>query len=465
MNGKISSFVQRRIVLAALATILICAALSTLMTRSFLAGLRPQPREGFLTDRNLPPNWKGPKTTLLVREGLHFMFTDGSMKNSPEVLESKCFFLPSMKDTLCFYTNNAPTSMNCNDMRLSLFSESDPYELPADFECSNNIVGAPPLQKDDTHIRILNALYALRKRCMKMCRAMLQNVTVAGLPAGTIQLSLEPKLISTNAFMLCRPNFVCGLNSIMYGVSYDRSHYPTNSHNIINYDSRREASDQVKVILYPVNGSVRGTTYTTSISSRTLMEDAKSVQMAQTEGVSDASPSSLNVPIVQVLPLNLFYCTPLKSLASEVPYTEAMTLFFPNKVAIPGTMLFDKQLTVLCESMAPGANGAAATQKKIRVHRDGNYGELDVPVNSDIIVTYSVNLVTITAMDATTGAIVMSRFTGFTPLAVSDPKDLQASINSNAHGSATLPDPFFNLSVPNMLNFALSQNMPLGIAC
>lgn len=442
-----------RTVIAAVVVLIACLVISAIASGRRKSAAA---REGFSV-KALPANWKGPKTTLLAREGLHYMFSDGSFQASTDVLESRVMVLPSMKDTLCFYTNNAPASMNCRDLSLSTFAESDPNELPSDFECANNTVDAPPLQKDDTHVRILNALYALRKRCIKVCRVSFQARTVSGLPSGTVVMTLPPGLMSTNAFVLSRPNFVRGVNSLLYGVSYNATHYPSNSHNITNYDSSNTAN-MVQVVMYPVNSTVRNIAYSTSASPRSLLDEAASANAVVAESSGDGisiSATQQQSPRVAIMSLNMFYCSPIKSLVNEVPLTEAMTLYFSNPAV--NTVLFDKQLTVQCDAVAGNAN-----MKKIGVRRDGRTGELIVPMDAKVVVTYSMNLVTITAMSSGSGGRIQTlRLTGFPLLNVADPKEIVAAIGT----SAALPEPFFNLSIPNLLHLAMTLNIPLGSAC
>lgn len=397
--------------------------------------------EGFQTTTMLPPDWKPDKTPLMIREGLHFAFTDGSLSGSTELVQ-KVMFSPSMKDIFCKFSKRVPPNVRCTDMLVEEFSEPDTMELPSDIVGTNAVADSPPLQSKDTVVRILGSTYTLYKRCI-----ILRKASIAG--SGTQQvLSLPSDLATTAVFVLLRPIFVSMPGSILYKVSYDPADYKSATNSLILFDNK--VADAVMVVLYPVNGRMDTKSYVTSNGRGNLVDSASTMQLAANESSTTyaATMRSLVKGTAQpdYISVNLFYLTEAERI-SNMPLAEAFSLFVGD-LKDPQTVFQTDELTV-------------------SYNRDGNLTAtrgttnaiVAVPPGSKIVLTYSVNLLTMCIMHKESGRIVYRRFPGFPALNIGNADALVANISS---AGLSMPSPSFNLCIPNLLRVVLGQNVALG---
>jgi hypothetical protein len=478
----------------------VAVLLVVLVLAGFRVGNRPllsyvSMREGFAGGNNnadvvLPADWKGPKTDILAREGVHAFFSDGTLRSNIEFLRSRVMFMQTMLDTQCYFTKAPDDRLNCTHIPLKEFAAIDPMDMPRAFACSNSIVAHPTQRANDEHVRILNCLYAFRKRCITLCAVTMTKVELSSLPTGSILMTLQSGAMPTNVFVLSRPVFVCTTSSQLYAVSYDPSHYGVDRNTIIDYNSQR--TDLVEIVLYPVSGSFGGKTYTFVTGTGTIIEDGMAAARSAMETMGGDLSSvdkmglaaTINVPFMQIV---TFYLTPVKSVMSDVPDTEAFTTFHPtidparlkgantNNNASNTVELFRNYITLQSE-----VSTAQPGRCTLRIRRDGALGSMTVSASSMVTMTYSTNCVTLAAFDAASGELAVKRFGGFPMLLIKDPISgiLESLVNpdnvyaapgsrtpANNARSAMLPPPFIPLSIPNLLDLAWQLNVPLGKSC
>jgi hypothetical protein len=249
------------------------------------------------------------------------------------------------------------------------------------------------------------------------------------------------------------------MDTLLYTVSYGRDDYredPTTNNSVVSYDSNNTAP--VKVVLRPVSNTVRAVQYKTSKSNTSLVTEAGKYADAE----ANASGSALAAPGTppKRLPLNLFYCSPLRSLASEIPTTEQMTVCLDMEtmrdVDLGGsaTPFFNNQIRIELTRRADGTVRVAF-----------NLGtspapELIVPADAKIIATYSMNLLFVTSYvpnkPTARGRLQMRRWAVGVQLRVNDPSVFTAS-GAFPPGS-TRPD-IDRLTIPNLLD-VIASNTP-----
>lgn len=454
--SAIVAFGQRRrtTIIVAIVALVVIAACAALRRPASKAGVQ----EGFyaVSTRNLPSDWKGPKNLFLVTQGLHFMFTDGSYGSSPQVLEPRVMIMPSMKDTMCFYTTSAPAEIDCRDLHPAQYADVDPsLMVSAAYRSSNPMVSRPPLAAEDAQLRVLNALYTLRKSCLVLLTPRITPDTrnrqhmLMRLPAGRL---------ATHYFLLRQPFMVCGANTLLYTVSYMREDYSSASNSIVDYDS--SSTTDVQVLLKPVDGVVRGVGYTTaSGTASNIQVAAAGYKQAELEQ-SGATVQLMQDPGPPArMPLNLFYCTPLRSLAAEVPTSEAATVCLdlgavenknmiasatsssPAQVFLSTTL----RLVIMAYPSVPGAPAGSAINVRVQVSTSEPTADIKVPADAQLVLTYSMNLLSLLAYS--NKGLRIKRWTAATPMRMEDP----SNVPEHLKGLKASRDDVHPLTIPNLL--------------
>ncbi len=437
---------------------LILASVLTILLVALVLAKRQ--REAFNANNNsmtLPADWKGPKTPILTREGIHTFFTDGSMLQSPQFLESRVLFTPTNRDTQCYLTNAPHSSFNCTHIPLEEFASVDSTSAtPAIYTC-NSIDSIRPMHNaNDDSVRILNCEYNFHKECLQL------HNTVLNSTRDFVTLDLPVNKLSTSLFILSRPVFVKSINSVMYKVSYMSTDYAGVENSIVNYDNKSKTQN-VRVLLRPVSGQFNGKMFTLSQGTSSIIDDAvaSDAAIAELTNISSAPtrPQRNDRVLSPILPITMFYLRPKKSVADDIPLTEAFSVYFTS--VDTGAQRLSKTLFNNTINITTSRSSQSSTNCTIQVRRENSLAELtNVPRTSSLLVTYSVNCLTIVAMDIKTGAIRMRRFPSFLPvLSVADPTALLRAINA---ANARLPHPLISLSIPSPIDIARLVNMPLG---
>lgn len=428
----------------AVVTVAIVAIVAVLV----LAGSKDTER--FLASRPAldDASWRGPKTMLLLREGVHQFFTDGSFyPDKLSQLGERVMFATTAKDTHCYYMNDPPADLRCMHVPLAQLASVDRIGR-RQVSCESSLTLASAPRQEDDRARILNCEYALRKRCIKLCDA---TVAMNQGPSGGMVLKLPPGTLATNVFVLSRPVFVCGMSTVLYAVSYDAAAYRGMPHTIVSYDSSR--TDAMTVILRPVSGSLNGKTWTFVDGTQTLFDAARAAAFnasGNARGLSQHQQAS--EVTARLLSLDLFCFAPVQSLAATVPLTEAFSACFES---LRAPLLLDSRY-LRVEAVQTGPDNELRT---LRVRRGSSVAEMVVPQSAKIIVTYAVNCITMTAFDKARGLIKHARFVGFPELSVPDPTDLRAMLS-------TLKRPLVEpLAIPDLTDVAVRLGMPLGSDC
>lgn len=460
----------------------IVLVLSIILSALGVRGFRSVPWEGAATGgrffetfyntqvTSLPSNWKGPKTPLIATNGLHWFFSDGSIATNTSELSKHVAFLPSEKDTLCYYTKYESTTpdvikhgsveIKCRQILPHEYTIKDPREISLDVTCSNGKIDMPPLDPIDATMRILNSHYYFHKRCVVMENAKLRM-------AGTnIVMELPAAAYTTKVFMLMRPVFVHSLNSMIYQVSYaPTSDYAVGENSPINYNS--STNQVVRIVLKPtLSFKHDGKDHSLSTSTKTIADDAMATHSAMTEQSrmmsSNTMQSAMNgVVQTNYLMLNLYYASPKESLIdTQRKPAQSFTCVFRNPTRglqpAAGIQLFNKELSV---SVSKQAN--STTSNTITVSRGTTIGQLEnVPLDANVIVTYSLNLVVVVALSPSKNSIQMRRFTSFSAIEVVNAHGsaLEAALNDVAKASGLQYDVF---SIPNMLHIVLDMGSNL----
>lgn len=417
---------------------------------------------------SLPANWKGPKTLILTREGIHAFFTDGSMLGLPQALESRVLFTPTDRDTQCYLTNAPHASFNCRHIPVEDFASVDTASsTPPSYSCTSIDSIRPMHNATDDSVRILNCEYRFHKQCLQLHQASMSN-------NGTvITMQLPVNELSTTLFVLSRPVFVKSTNSVLYKVSYMPSDYAASGigkNSIIDFDNQSKSS--VRVVLRPVSGEFNGQGFTLSAGRSSLIDDAVASDAAATELTSTTGtpqqPKRIDRIQPPIMPITMFYLKAAKSVADDIPLTEAFTLFFANVSPMQQQQsqqqqqlmrtLFNHSDTITITSSQATLTATSCT---IRVRRQSSIAEVaNVPLKSALMVTYSVNCLTVVLMDVDTGKMSMKRFPSFLPaLSINDPTSLQQAIRA---ANAQLPAPLISLSIASPLDVARLINMPLA---
>ena len=463
-NARRGSRISKNYIIAASVLIILFVALV----------LAKRQREAFAAAATgtmpLPADWKGPKTSILTREGIHTFFTDGSLLQDTRFLESSVIMLPTFRDTQCYLTNTPHTAFNCTHLPLEEFASVDTTApTPPDYACTSTDAVTPMHNAKDDVVRILNCEYNFRKQCLT-----LHSVALAStFSSPIVTMDLPVNKLSTTLFVLSRPLFVRTLNSVLYKVSYLPTHYTAAENSIMKYSNK--SNKPVRVVLLPASGTLGTKTFTLSTGKSNIMDDAVAsaaviAESRSATGTPTRPTRSSNRVSSPMMSVNMFYLTPKRSVADDVPGTEAFTIFFrtlpplsalppvaaPGDDALPAFTLFNHIISVTAQK--------SATQSvTLQVRRNSAVAELSgVSPTSSVLITYSVNYVLIATMDPNTGAIRMQRFTGFPRLTASAapaPALLQA-INA---AKASLPSPLLSLSIPSPLDVARLLNVPLGV--
>lgn len=417
------------------------------------------------TAQTLPSNWKGPKTPLVAINGLHWFFSDGSLAANATELSKHVLFLPSEKDTLCYYTKydaaapdivkNGPVEVNCRQIVPHEFTQKDPRDISLQVTCSNGKMDAPPLDVRDAEMRILNSTYHFHKRCLIMQDARLTRT------AGTaLIMELPASSYTTKVFMLLRPVLVHSLNSQVYTVSYAATgDYAVGENSPLNYNS--SSTQKVRVVLKPaVPFMFENKYHTMSVGTASIADDAMATHAAMMESSQTINGSTMQQAMSgsvssDYLMLNLYYPTPKESLIEvQRKPAQGFTCVFrnPTKGLQPtaGVQIFNRELNVAVSKQVGSTKANTVT-----VSRGTSVGQLEqVPLDATIVVAYSHNLVTVCAMSPGSRSIQVKRFPSFSVLEVPD------AFNSTLH--TTLMDVMKSsgiqyevFALPNLLHLAL----------
>jgi len=454
---------NRSMVIVTVAVLLVCAVFSKYVQLA-LPWLKSSGHEAFAPQ--LPTNWKGPKTPLVAVNGLHWFFSDGSLKNDTIELSKHVYFMPSEKDTLCYYTQQGTPmpdkikfksmEINCRLLLPSEFAVEDQRPLPRDMNCSNKSIDQPPLASEDAEMRVLNSTYYFHKRCMTLRDV---RFTQTG---STFTMELDSTSYSTKALMLLRPIFISSMNSMLYSVSYagDGSDYAIGDNTPIDYDSTREQT--VRVILTPTKPySFENKQHHLSSTTTTIPDDI----MGTDSVMSERSNRSINSRTMQgamkgvvegeYAMMNVYYAAPKESLIeTQRKPAQTLTVVFRNptqgKQPVAGIQLFNQEINV---SIA--ATRGTGSTNTLTVNRGTTVKQVkDLPLDATIVVTYSHNLVVVAAISPITGSVRIQRLPAFSPLLVPDAYNsiLHSHLKKVRDSSLLTYDVF---SIPNLLHIAM----------